>query len=315
MTEPSLHLVRSFVTVVEHNSFARAAQVLAMTPSSVSRMVKALEQHLGTTLLNRSTRAMSLTEAGQRYFAECSKALAQVRGAYEMLRDEQDLPRGTVVVSVPVAFGLSHVVPHLAGFLDAFPHVQLDLRFSDGYVDMVGQGIMLAIRIGRLKDSSLIAHKLLDNRRILVAAPAYLERCGMPTSLDDLHRHSCLVSSASQDGQLWRLFCAGEERLLAVHGRIKGDNADAIRRLCIDGLGIGFHSIVTMAAAIHAGDLLQVLPQWTGRETGVYCVRPQRRMALAATTLISYLTARWNEALFFAQSDKADGSSIIPSMY
>ena len=296
MSEPSLHLVHTFVTVVEYNSFARAAEALAMTPSSASRLVKALEQHLGATLLNRTTRAMSLTDAGQRYFAECSNALAQVRGAYEMVRDEQDLPRGTLVVSAPVAFGHSHVVPHLAGFLEACPHVQLDLRLSDGYVDLVAEGVMLALRIGRLKDSSLIAHKLLDNRRILVAAPAYLDRHGTPTALEDLYQHQCLVSSASQDGKLWRLFCEGEERTLEPRGRIKGDNADAIRRLCIDGLGIAFHSVVTMAAAIHAGDLIQILPQWTGRETGVYCVRPQRRMGLAAKTFIEFLAARWRDA-------------------
>jgi len=296
MSEPSLHLVHTFVTVVEYNSFARAAEALAMTPSSASRLVKALEQHLGATLLNRTTRAMSLTDAGQRYFAECSNALAQVRGAYEMVRDEQDLPRGTLVVSAPVAFGHSHVVPHLAGFLEACPHVQLDLRLSDGYVDLVAEGVMLALRIGRLKDSSLIAHKLLDNRRILVAAPAYLDRHGTPAALEDLYQHQCLVSSASQDGKLWRLFCEGEERTLEPRGRIKGDNADAIRRLCIDGLGIAFHSVVTMAAAIHAGDLIQILPQWTGRETGVYCVRPQRRMGLAAKTFIEFLAARWRDA-------------------
>ena len=296
MSEPSLHLVHTFVTVVEYNSFARAAEALAMTPSSASRLVKALEQHLGATLLNRTTRAMSLTDAGQRYFAECSNALAQVRGAYEMVRDEQDLPRGTLVVSAPVAFGHSHVVPHLAGFLEACPHVQLDLRLSDGYVDLVAEGVMLALRIGRLKDSSLIAHKLLDNRRILVAAPAYLDRHGTPAALEDLYQHQCLVSSASQDGKLWRLFCEGEERTLEPRGRIKGDNADAIRRLCIDGLGIAFHSVVTMAAAIHAGDLIQILPQWTGRETGVYYVRPQRRMGLAAKTFIEFLAARWRDA-------------------
>jgi DNA-binding transcriptional LysR family regulator len=296
MNEPSLHLVQTFVTVVEHSSFARAADALAMTPSSASRLVKALEQHLGTTLLNRTTRAMSLTDAGQRYFSECSNALAQVRGAYEMVRDEQDLPRGTLVVSAPVAFGHSHVVPYLAGFLETCPHVQLDLRLSDGYVDLVAEGVMLALRIGRLKDSSLVVHKLLDNRRILVAAPAYLDRHGIPTALEDLHQHQCLVSSASQDGKLWRLFCEGEERTLELRGRIKGDNADAIRRLCMDGLGIAFHSVVTMAAAIHTGDLMQVLPQWTGRETGVYCVRPQRRMGLAATIFIEYLAARWRDA-------------------
>lgn len=294
MNEPSLHLVRTFVAVVEHQSFARAAKALAMTPSSVSRIVKTLEQQLGTPLLSRTTRAMSLTGAGQRYFAECSTALAQLRSAYEMVRDEQELPRGAIVVSVPVAFGHSHVVPHMAAFLDAYPHVQLELRLEDGYVDLVGGGVTLALRIGRMKDSSLVAHKLLENRRILVAAPAYLARHGTPQTFEDLQRHQCLASSANQDGGVWRLFCEDQERSLAPAGRIKGNNADAIRRLCIDGLGIAFHSSVIMAAAIGSGELVQVLPQWTGRETGVYCVRPQRRMGPAAKAFVEFLQARWD---------------------
>jgi DNA-binding transcriptional LysR family regulator len=296
MTEPSLHLVRTFVAVAEHQSFARAAKALAMTPSSASRIVKMLEQELGTPLLSRTTRAMSLTAAGQRYFAECSSALAQLRGAYEMVRDEQELPRGAIVVSVPVAFGHSHVVPHVAAFLDTYPHVQLDLRLEDGYVDLVGDGVTLALRIGRMKDSSLVAHKLLDNRRILLAAPAYLARHGTPQHIDDLQEHQCLVSSANHDGSVWRLFCQGEERRLVASGRVRGNNADAIRRLCVDGLGIAFHSAVTMAAAIEEGELVQVLPEWTGRESGVYCLRPQRRMGPAARAFIDYLQARWGVA-------------------
>src|SRR5476651_2552273 len=293
MSEPTLHLVRTFVTVVEHSSFVRAADALAMTPSSVSRLVKALEQHLGTTLLNRTTRAMSLTDAGQRYFAECSNALAQVRAAYEMVRDEQDVPRGTLVVSAPVAFGHSHVVPHLAGFLEACPQVQLDLRLSDGYVDLVAEGVMLALRIGRMKDSSMVAHKLLDNRRILVAAPAYIARCGTPAAVEDLYQHECIVSIANHDGLLWRLFSHGEERTVEPKGRIIVNNADAGRRLCIDGLGIAFHSAVTMASAIAAGALVQVLPRWTGQETGVYCVRPNRRIGPAAKVFLEFLSSRW----------------------
>ena len=293
MTEPSLHLVRAFVAVIEYNSFARAAESLGVTPSSVSRMVKALERELGVALLNRTTRAMSLTDAGQRYYGECGAALAQLRGAYEMLRDEQALPRGKLVVSAPVAFGHSHVVPHLAGFLASFPEVQLELRLSDGYVDLVAEGVMLALRIGRLKDSSLVAHKLLDNRRILVASPTYLQRHGMPRRPEDLAGHECLVSSANQDGAVWRLFRQDEQHTVEPRGRFKGDSADAIRRLCIDGLGIAFHSAVTMQSALAAGTLVQVLPEWSGRETGVYCVRPQRRLGAAAAAFVKYLSTRW----------------------
>jgi DNA-binding transcriptional LysR family regulator len=298
MNAPSLHLVQTFVAVVEHHSFARAASALGITPSSVSRFIKTLEQALGTTLLNRTTRAMSLTETGKRYYAECHQALLQLNNAAAMVRDEQTLPHGVLVVSAPVAFGHTHIVPYLSEFLASCPHVQLDLRLTDDYADLVSEGIMLAFRIGRMKDSSLIAHKMLDNRRILVAAPVYLEKRGTPLSAEDLHQHECIVSSASQDGVLWRLFLNNEksnseERTLAPKGSVKVDNADAARRLCIDGHGIAFHSAVTMSAAIAAGDLVQILPQWTGRETGVYCVRPNRRTGPAAKALLDFLTARW----------------------
>lgn len=293
MNAPSLHLVQTFVAVVEHNSFARAADALGITPSSVSRFIKALEQQLGTQLLNRTTRAMSLTESGKRYFTECHQALLQLRNAAETVRDEQKLPYGELVVSAPVAFGHTHIVPYLSAFLAAHPRVQLDLRLTDDYADLVADGIMLAFRIGRMKDSSLIAQKMLENRRILVAAPAYLAKHGVPQALEDLNGHECIVSSASQDGLLWRLFSGAEERTLAPKGSVKVDNADAARRLCTDAHGIAFHSAVTMAAAITAGDLVQVLPQWTGRETGVYCVRPNRRIGPAATVFLEFLSSRW----------------------
>jgi len=293
MTQPSLHLVQTFVAVVEHNSFVRAADALAITPSSVSRFIKALEHQLGTTLLNRTTRAMSLTDTGQRYFSECNHALLQLRHAAEMVRDEQILPHGLLVVSAPIAFGHTHVVPYLPEFLAIYPRVQLDLRLSDDYADLVAEGIMLALRIGRMKDSSMVAHKLLDNRRILVAAPAYIARCGTPAAVEDLYQHECIVSIANHDGLLWRLFSHGEERTVEPKGRIIVNNADAGRRLCIDGLGIAFHSAVTMASAIDAGDLVQVLPRWTGQETGVYCVRPNRRIGPAAKVFLEFLSSRW----------------------
>ena len=295
MNAPSLHLVQTFVAVVEHHSFARAAHALGITPSSVSRFIKTLERQLGATLLNRTTRAMSLTESGKRYFAECHQALSQLTQAADMVRDEQTLPYGALVVSAPVALGHTHLVPYLSEFLAAYPQVQLDLHLTDDYVDLVSEGIMLAFRIGRMKDSSLIAHKLLENRRILVAAPAYLKKRGVPEVPEDLYQHECIVSSASQDGVLWRLFSAGEERTLAPKGSVKVDNADAARRLCMDAHGIAFHSAVTMAAAIDAGELVQILPQWTGRETGVYCVRPNRRIGPAAQGLLDFLTARWQQ--------------------
>ncbi|GAB3425817.1 LysR family transcriptional regulator [Massilia solisilvae] len=295
MQEPSLALVRAFVTVARHQSFARAARELGMTPSSVSRLVKQLEAALGIVLINRTTRAMSLTEAGQRYYADCAAGFEQLRGAWERLRDEHELPQGTLRLSAPLVFGRSHVVPHLSGFMRAYPQIEIDLIMTDRYVDIVGEGVTLAIRIGRLEDSTLIAKKLLPNRRILVAAPGYLQRHGEPASVDDLARHDCLVSTASHDGEAWRLFGPEGERLVRPRPRARADNGDAVRQLAVDGHGIAFHSAVTMAPSMRAGELVQVLPAWAGRETGVYAVYPARALGPVARSFLDYLAARWAE--------------------
>lgn len=297
MEEPSLHLVKAFVAVAEHQSFARAAQMLNMTPSAISRLVKKLELQVDMLLINRTTRAMSLTDAGQRYFTDCSAALEQLRIAYERMRDEQSQPRGTVRVSTSLSFGRLHVAPHLSAFMSKYPQLRIDLLMADRYVDIVAEHVAVAIRIGRLPDSSLVARKLLNNRRILVAAPSYLQQHGIPETLAELQRHECLVSTANHDGEKWRLFGPEGETLFRPKGRMRADNGDAVKQFCLDGQGIAFHSAVTMADALSLGKLVQVLPQWTGRETGVYSVFPSGPVGPAARALVEFLSQRWQREL------------------
>ncbi|MGE6468665.1 LysR family transcriptional regulator [Serratia proteamaculans] len=297
MEEPSLHLVKVFVAVAEHQSFARAAQMLNMTPSAISRLVKKLELQVDMLLINRTTRAMSLTDAGQRYFTDCSAALEQLRIAYERMRDEQSQPRGTLRVSTSLSFGRLHVAPHLSAFMSQYPQLRIDMLMTDRYVDIVAEHVAVAIRIGRLPDSSLVARKLLNNRRILVAAPNYLQQHGIPETLEELQRHECLVSTASHDGEKWRLFGVEGETLFRPKGRMRADNGDAVKQFCLDGQGIAFHSAVTMADAINSGELVQVLPQWTGRETGVYSVYPPGPVGPAARALVEFLSHRWQQEL------------------
>ncbi len=303
MEGPSLHLVQAFVAVVKHRSFAKAALDLDMTPSSVSRLIKALEQQIGVLLINRTTRAMSLTDAGQRYFSDCAAALEQLHHAQLRARNEQDLPTGTLKLSVSVSFGRNHVVPYLSAFLAAYPQLRLDLLMTDRYVDLVAEGVTVAIRIGNLQDSSLIARKLLSNRRILVASPAYLEIHGEPADIDELKRHECVVSTANHDGEVWRLFGPTGERSFRPRGRMRADNGDAVHQLAIDGQGVAFHSEVTMAASIRSSKLVQILPRWAGKETGVYCVCPSRPMGPAARALIDFLTSRWKDAVISGMVD------------
>lgn len=295
MEEPSFNLVEAFITVAKRHSFAKAAQDLKMTPSSVSRLIKSLEEQLGVRLINRTTRAMSLTDAGQIFFQDSSAALDHLLEAYKRVRNEQDVLSGTLKLSMSVAFGRAHVLPHLSDFMSAHPQLRLDLLMTDRYVDIVAEGVSLALRIGSLQDSTLIARKILSNRRILVAAPSYLERCGTPARVDDLKQHQCLISSAKLDGELWRLHGDSGERAFRPNGRIRADNGDATYQFAVAGQGIAFHSEVTMAQSLYVGQLVQVLPQWTGRETGLYCVFPSRPFGHAAQLLTDYLASCWRE--------------------
>ncbi|WBS05427.1 LysR family transcriptional regulator [Pseudoduganella sp. SL102] len=293
MQRVPFNLVEAFSAVVEQGGFARAATVLDMTPSSVSRLVKALEGELGVRLLNRTTRAMSLTEAGQRFHADSAAALAQLHGACERAAQQAAEPQGTLRVSAPVAFGRSHVVPHLAAFLGRFPQVRLDLLITDRLVDIVAERVHVAIRIGRLDDSTLVARKLLPNRRILAASPDYLARRGTPAGVAELEAHECLVSTVNHDGEVWKLQGAGGERAVRPRGRVRSDNGDAVHRLAVDGMGICFRSAVSLEEDLRAGRLVQVLPGWTGKESGVYAMAPSRPMGPAARALTDFLVERW----------------------
>ncbi|MCH8617546.1 LysR family transcriptional regulator [Undibacterium sp. TS12] len=288
------HLVEAFNRVVEQHGFAKAAKTLNMTPSSVSRLVKSLEQELGVQLLNRTTRAMSLTEAGQRFYHDSASAFEQLRSACERVREQSAVLHGNLRLSASVAFGRTHVVPHLADFLQMHPQLQLDLLITDELLDVVAEGIGLAIRIGRLMDSNLISRKLLDNRRILAASPSYLSRRGTPGTVADLREHDCLVSTVNHDGETWRLFGVDGERVFRPGGRLRANNGDAVQHLAVDGMGICFRSAVSLAEDISKGQLVQVLPDWTGKESGVYAIAPSRPMSPAARALADFLVQRWH---------------------
>ena len=295
--EPNLGWVSAFVHVVELQSFGKAAKALKLTPSAVSRQIKALEDSLGGPLLHRTTRAMSLTQAGETYFTECKAALEQVRIAHERVRYVQGEPRGTLRVSTPVAFGRNHVVPHVAAFLAAYPEVEIDLQLTDRFVDVVADGLSMALRIGRMPDSTLLSRKLLRNRRILVASPDYVAARGPISEFDDLLRHDCLVLTINRDGEPWRLAGAQGERSIRPQGRVRADNGDAIAKLAVDGAGIAFLSKVNVAALQRAGQLVQVLPQWEGKESGVFAIFPPARP-------VQPVIERWTEHLLACWNSK-----------
>lgn len=294
LMRPPLRLIETFVQVVEHQSFGQAAQELKLTPSAVSRQIKTLEALLGVQLLHRTTRAMSLTGPGKVYFRECQTALHQLRCANDHARLALGAPKGTLKISAPVSFGRTHVVPHVSPFLNQFPDVQIDLSLTDHFVDVIASGLSMAIRIGRMPDSTLLMRKLLSNRRLLVAAPGYLDAHGPIHTLDDLKHLDCLALTTNRDGELWRLVGPEGERSIRSQGRLRANSGDAIRQFAIDGAGVAFLSKVVVSDSLRCGELVQVLPQWRGRETGVFALfPPPRPINPGADAFAKWLVARW----------------------
>jgi DNA-binding transcriptional LysR family regulator len=293
--EAALGLVLAFVRVVELQSFGKAAKALKLTPSAVSRQIKVLEESLGVRLLHRTTRAMSLTEAGEAYFIECQAGLEQIRLAQERAQQALGKPRGTLRISAPISFGRRHVVAHIAAFLASYPELQIELELTDRFADVVADGLSMALRIGRMPDSTLLSRKLLGNRRILVAAPGYATRLGPNAAPDDLAHLDCLALTINRDGEVWRLVGPDGERSIRPRGRVRADNGDAIATLAADGAGIAFLSYVNVAELLQARQLVQVLPRWTGRESGVFAVFPPARpVNPAVERLVGHLLACWS---------------------
>jgi len=182
-----------FVEVVAAGSFSEAGRRRGLAASSVTRSINALEDQLGVRLLNRSTRKLSLTEAGRLYHERSRRIIAEVEDARLSVSQLEAAPRGTLRMNVPVAFGRLHVAPALPTFLARYPGLQVDLSMTDGFIDLVEEGVDLAVRIGELEDSSLIARRLAPNRRVICASPDYLRQAGVPRVPEDLRTHNCLI--------------------------------------------------------------------------------------------------------------------------
>ncbi|MCA9527226.1 MAG: LysR family transcriptional regulator, partial [Myxococcales bacterium] len=268
-----LHRMAVFARVVDDGSFSGAARSLGIAKSAVSRHVGLLEQGLGVRLLNRTTRKLHLTEAGESFYQSCRLILDEAEEAVRRARDLQDEMIGTLNMTVPAAFGRRYVLPHLATLLEAHPRLDLRLHFQDAYLDLVARGIDLAIRIGQLPDSSLVARTLSTVDVILCASPAYLARRQMPTSPQDLLDHPWLLYSLRHQPSRITLQRGEEEEItMNVSGRVVADDGLALAAFMHAGAGIGMLPVWYVADDIKAGRLVHILPEWGGPPARVYAV-------------------------------------------
>jgi DNA-binding transcriptional LysR family regulator len=269
--------LNAFVKVGELGSFSAAAKRLGWSKSAVSKQVAALEERLGATLLHRTTRAMSLTEAGTAFLARARALLAELAEAEAAVASLSGELQGTLWVNAPLSFGIRHVAPAVAPFLAAHPKLALELDLTDRFVDLVEEGYDLALRIGALADSSLIARKLAPVRRLLCAAPGYLARAGLPQTPQALAAHACLSYRQERRSSAWTLEREGERLQIGVSGPLTTNNGDVLLEAARAGAGIVDLPTFYTCDDLRDGRLLPVLPEWHPPSLALYAVYPPNR--------------------------------------
>ncbi len=286
--------LETFVTVARAGSFARAAEKLGISRAMVSKHVQALEKRLAMQLIHRTTRQFSVTEAGRVFQARAERILAELEEAEGHATRETDQPRGTLRITAPVSFAVSHVAPALAEFLLRHPDLRADLSLNDRVVDVVEEGFDLAIRVGRLTDSTLIARKLAPARMAVIASPAYLERHGRPAKPADLADHNCLGYAYAATRDEWRFSGPQGAVNVAVQGTLRANNGDALREAALAGLGITLLPTFLCGDDIRNRRVICLLEEWRPQEIFVHAVYPPGRPVAAKVRLfIDFLAARF----------------------
>ena len=254
--------IRLFVRTLELGSFSKAAADCGAKVSSVSRAVSALEADLGVALFNRSTRRLSPTEAGGDFYERALRILAEVEDARQQTAALNGRPQGLLKINLPGAFGRRHVVPLLPGFLAAYPEIRIEATLTDATVNLIEVGADVAIRIGALPDSALVAKKLAPHRRVLCVAPAYLGGRAAPVEPAGIAGENCL-GFALQPSDRWFFERDGARVEVAIKGRFKANDSEALLEVALAGMGVALLPTWLAGEALGAGRLLRLLPDWT----------------------------------------------------
>ncbi len=269
--------MQTFAKVVELGSFAAAADKLDLARSVVTRQIAHLEHRYGVRLLNRTTRKLSLTDAGQAFYERVRPILAEVADLELALQAQGSTPSGRLRVSAPVSFGILHLGPAIAEYLQQYPEVTIDLDLNDRVVDLVEDGYDVAVRIGPLLDSSLVARPLAPQRLHVCASPGYIERHGAPRVPEDLKRHRCLHYAYASTGNEWRFEKDGISHLVRVNAALRANNGDVLRTAALAGHGIILQPEFLIGADLRAGRLVALLEDYAHTEISMYAVYPHRR--------------------------------------
>jgi DNA-binding transcriptional LysR family regulator len=277
-----------FVRVVERGSFSAVARELGSTQSAVSKQVAALEAILGVRLLSRTTRALALTEAGERYFEQARRLVGEIAEVESTLVSGEQQLTGWLRVAASVAFGRIKLMPMVTSFLAAHPGVRIDLRLNDGFIDLVEQGIDVAVRIGELADSSLLARRVGTTQRVVVASPGYLASLPPdrtePTEPDHLAQHNCIVYTGLATRQHWTFMAPGtaaapqgEGKTVQVQGNLQSSSSEVVREAVLANMGIAHSPTWLFEEELANGKVVRLLRNWTTASLPVHLVSPQQR--------------------------------------
>ncbi len=269
--------MEAFVRVCDAGGFSEAARRWGKSKAVVSKYVLQLETYLGAQLLQRSTRSIGQTDAGQRYYEKCVEVLADVESLEADIRAERSRLRGTLTVAAPPGFTSQRLEALTTSFIQAHPDVQLDLRLSNRMVDLVAEGIDVAVRLTEPTDSALIAKRLGRVRLVVVASPEYLRTRGEPTHPRELKEHACIVDTNFRDQQRWRFRVDGRRVQVSVRGPVRVDNPLVVRDLVCAGQGVAISPFFVVEDELERGDLVEVLAGTVGFEWGIYAIYPRRK--------------------------------------
>ncbi len=288
----------TFVRVVQAGSFSAAARNLKMPVSTVSTKIARLEEELKVSLLRRTTRKLHLTEAGERFFVHAARAVSELQEAQASTSADHGEPQGLLKVTATVDLGTTVLPELVAEFLKLYPLVRIELLLTDRVVDLVGEGVDLAIRAGHLEDSSLVSRKLGTAYFEAYASPSYIKKMGTPKKPQDLEKHDCLIFSVSHDAATWELHNGSKIATIDVKGRFAANNLASLHRMVISGHGIGLLPSFLCAPDVDAGRLAPLLKGWTSESVPVSIVYPKQSFVPRALRMfVDYLTENTSQVL------------------
>ena len=297
--------ISTFVEVVARGSLSAAARAEGIAPAMIGRRLDALEARLGVKLLQRTTRKLVLTNEGTAFLEDCQRILAELEEAESAVAERSARATGHLLVSAPAGFGRQHVATLLPSFLAEHRDVTLNLNLNDRVVDVVGEGVDVAIRIASLSDSSLVGVKLADNQRVLVAAPSYLKRHGVPRTLADLARHNCLAISSEGSQRGWTFLDNGKSVTLKVAGNMQCNDGAVLHDWALAGKGLAWRSMWEVSGEIADGRLKTVLDAYSAPGNDIYAVFAQRRhLPLRIRAFVDFLRRAYAQADYWRAESK-----------